>query len=138
MIQTNAPIQYWRRSNDTDVVKIEVRPDEVTPEGQWFLVIDWLMSNTKDAFFSKRVFLTNEKIDQTETYIEANYDLSGLTRIEREKRKLQIALMLDTQTNLLSDGKTIYEREPSDWEYTEDYIARQLQLEQENQENLSE
>lgn len=118
MIQTKFPINYWKRDNKTDIVKIEVRPDQETEGGQWFLVIDWLMSNTKDAFFSKKVFKTNEEIDQIEAYIQANYDLSGMTRNEREYKKLQIALMIDTTTNLLDDGKTTYQRSVEDWEFT--------------------
>lgn len=120
MIQTKLPINYWKRDNKTDIVKIEVRPDEETEEGQWFLVIDWLLSNPKDAFFSKKIFKTNEEITQIEEYIQANYDLSGLTRNKREWKKLQIALMIDTTNNLLDDGKTTYQQLPEIWEFTPD------------------
>lgn len=118
MIQTKMPINYWKRSNDKDIVKIEIRPDETTNEGQYFLVIDWLLSNQKNAFFSRKIFKTNAEIDQIESYIDANYDLSGMTRNEREWKKLQIALMLDTQTNLLEEGKTKYQILPDDWEFS--------------------
>ena len=68
--------------------------------------------------YSKYVEWTNEQIDSTELFIENNYaeQLTGLNREEREYKKLQIALFIDTTTNLLSDGKTIWSCEPEDWE----------------------
>jgi hypothetical protein len=118
MIQTKQPI-LPNRNGVLSKLKTEVRPDERTETGRKYLVIDWNLANTENAYFSKYVHWTNEQIDQMDAYILANYDLSGLTREEREFKKLQISLMLDTQTNLFDGGKTIWGINPSDWEFSE-------------------
>ncbi|PIF32991.1 hypothetical protein CLU81_3561 [Flavobacterium sp. 9] len=119
MIQTKRQI-IQNRNGSLSKIKVEVRPDDRTETGRKFLVIDWNLDNTENAIFSKYVHWTNEQIDATELYIEDNYaaDLVGLTREEREYKKLQIALLIDTQTNLYPDGKTIWGCEPEDWELT--------------------
>ena len=117
MIQTKTE-KLQNRNGILSKLKIEVRPDKRTTIGKKFLVIDWNLANTENAIASKYVHWTNEEIDAMETYIEANYDLSELTREEREYKKLQISLMIDTQTNLLDDGKTIWGFESNDWEFT--------------------
>lgn len=118
MIQTKQSI-FPNRNGILSKVMVEVRPDERTATGRKFLVIDWNLANTENAVCSKYVEWTDEQIDATEAYIEANYDLSGLTREEREYKKLQIALMIDTQTNLFPDGKTIWGVDPDVWEFSE-------------------
>lgn len=55
MIQTTEPIVYGQRSEKVGVIRIEVRPQEITPIGQKFLVIDWDIANDKEAVFSKVV-----------------------------------------------------------------------------------
>ena len=124
MIQTKQPIVYGARNEKTGIIKIEVRPETPVKDGCDYLVIDWDTSNDKDAYFSKRVFYTNERMDQLDTYIEANYQdlLTGLGKADRERKKIQIALMIDTQTNLLPSGKTIYGLNPDGWEFTPDVI----------------
>ena len=121
MIQTKFPIVYGARNEKTGIIKIEVRPEAPTKEGIVYLVIDWDAEDMKDAYFSKKVSYDNAKIEQLDSYIEANYSdlLEGLTKAEKEWKKVQIALMLDTQTNLLPSGKTIYGLNPEDWEFTE-------------------
>lgn len=120
MIQTKTNIVFGNRDERDAVLKIEVRDGQKTPTGQEFLVIDWGMDDTKDAFFSKKVFKTNEEINALNDYVEANYTdvLAGLPRVQREEKKLQIALFLDTTTNLLPSGKTIYRQTSDDWEYS--------------------
>jgi hypothetical protein len=117
MIQTKEPI-LRNRNGVLSVLKLEVRPDIKTTTGRKFLVIDWNTSDESSAYFSKYIHKTDEEIDTLEVYIETNYDLSGLDREKREYKKLQIALILDTQTNLLEDGKTVYGLNPNDWEFT--------------------
>ena len=119
------PVIYGARSEKSGIIKIEVRPETPTLKGCEYLVIDWDIANEKDAYFSKKVFYSNEKIDQLDNYIEANYSelLSGLGKENKERKKIQIALMLDTQTNLLPSGKTIYGLNPNDWEFTPEEIS---------------
>lgn len=120
MIQSTIPVVYGARNEKTGIIKIEVRKTESSrTDGEEYLVIDWEIENTGDAYFSKKVFWTNEQINQVNDYLESTNDFSGLSRVEIEKKKLQLALMLDTQTNLLPSGKTIYGLNPSDWEFTE-------------------
>lgn len=120
MIQSKIPIEYGARNEKTGIIKIEVRKAESPrTDGEEYLVIDWELENTGDAYFSKKVFWPNEQINQVNEYLEATNDFSGLTRVEVERKKLQLALMLDTQTNLLPSGKTIYGLNPIDWEFSE-------------------
>jgi hypothetical protein len=120
MIQSIIPVVYGARNEKTGIIKIEVRKTESPrTDGEEYLVIDWDDSNSNDAYFSKKVFWPNEQINQVNEYLEANNDFSGLTRVEIEKKKMQLALMLDTQTNLLPSGKTIYGLNPGDWEFSE-------------------
>jgi len=57
-------------------------------------------------------------------YLEANYDFSGMSKKEVDYAKLGLALMLDTKTNLLASGKTIYRVTPNDWEFSPEFIER--------------
>lgn len=124
-IQTKFPITYGNRNAKNGTILIEVRqvetPAELLGKGNQYLVIDWDKSDMRDAVFSKTVFYTNERINEVDTYIEANYSeiLTGLSKSEKELKKIQIALMVDTRTNLLPSGKTIYQRELDDWEFVE-------------------
>lgn len=119
MIQTKNPIICDAQSQKEAIVKMEIRPLPPVEDGQKFLRIDWDLSDMQNALFSKEVFWTNEEIDQMESYLEANYDFSGLTRTEKEYKKLQLALMKTiTETNLLASGKTYYGLNPIDWEFT--------------------
>jgi hypothetical protein len=45
--------------------------------------------------------------------------LFGLSKTDKEWKKRQIALLIDTQTNLLPSGTTIYGLQPNDWEFSE-------------------
>lgn len=76
---------------------------------------------------TKTVTYSKEQIDATDAYIEANFSemLIGLTKTEKEQKKIQIGLMLDTQTNLLENGKTTWGQEPSDWEFTPELVIEE-------------
>jgi cellulose biosynthesis protein BcsQ len=125
MIQTNIPIVFGQRDERLGIVKIEVRlEDDTQLDGNRYLVVDWDLNNTADAFFSKKVFWSNEQIDQMNDYLDANYDFSGLSKKEVDYLKLVLALMIDTKTNLLPSGKTIYRQTPDVWEFSPELIAR--------------
>lgn len=123
MIQTKENIVYGDRDEKLGKIMIEIYPIRTTKEGTYYLVIDWDISKPEntDPYKSKEVFYTNEKINQIDAYIEDNYtdELVGLSKTDKEWKKMQIALMIDTTTNLFESNKTVYSIEPSDWEFTE-------------------
>jgi len=125
MIQTINPIIFGNRDERFDILKIEVRlEDNTKPDGDLYLVIDWGMDDLKDAFFSKKVFWNNDKLTQMNNYLESTYDFSGMTRKDAEYLKVVLALMIDTKTNLLPSGNTIYRQTPDDWEFSPEVIQR--------------
>jgi len=125
MIQTNIPIIFGNRDERFGIIKIEVRLEDNTQEdGDRYLVIDWDLNDTREAFFSKKVFWSNEQIQQMNDYLEANYDFSQMTRKDAEYLKVVLALMIDTKTNLLPSGKTIYRQTPNNWEFSPEIIER--------------
>lgn len=117
MIQTKMEIVYGDRSEKMGIVKVEVRPLGVTPDGERFLVIDWDVTNNS-VIFSKEVFWTKEQINNMDVLLESTNDFSELTKLEKEMLKIKLALMYDTQNNVFPSGKTIYRRDPEDWEFT--------------------
>jgi hypothetical protein len=125
MIQTKNVILCVTRSQKFGKYKIVVTdpiPDGVG--GTIYTVKDYIIDsegneneikeNTKPVTYSK------EKIDYVDAYIEENFAemLVGLSRTEKERKKIKIGLMLDTQTNLFENGKTICGLNPDDWELT--------------------
>lgn len=125
MIQTKFPILIGHRDEKESIVKVEVRlEDDTQPDGNTYLVIDWNLSDTTNALFSKKVFWSNEQIQQINTYLESNYDFSGMSKKDSEYLKVVLALMIYTKTNLLPSGKTICRVTPDDWEYSPEIIAR--------------
>jgi hypothetical protein len=119
MIQTKLPIVYGDRDEKQGKIMIEVRPLEMTKEGIKYLVIDWDISlSPPEAISSKEVFYDNDKINQLDAYLEATNDFAGMTKLEKEWAKVKLALMLDTQSNLFPNGKTIRGLNPIDWELT--------------------
>lgn len=123
MIQTKTPINYGDRNERTGQIRLEACPQEMKKDSQDYLVIDWDNADSENAWKSKTVVYSSEKKNLVNAYIEANYDLSGLTYTEKEWFKIIVGLMLDTQTNLLENGKTIYQQDPPDWEYTPETLA---------------
>lgn len=120
MIQTKQQIVYGERDEKQGVIMIEVRPLEQTKGGNKYLVIDWDISKeVPQVWKSKEVFYTSEKINEVNDYLEENHDFSNMTKCERDWEKVKLALMLDTQNNLLESGKTIYGLNPEDWEFSE-------------------
>lgn len=119
MIQTKEPIIYGSRNEKLGIIQLEVRFISMEPDGNKYLVIDWdITSPSSDPYSSKIVFYSNEKLNQLDTLLESTHDFSGMSRTEKEWKKIELALMYDTQTNLLENGKTIYGLNPEDWEFT--------------------
>lgn len=121
MIQTKTPIVYGARNDKNGIILVEAIPLMTTDLGTNYLVNDWAVVDGELVINNaKEVFYTNEKINQVDAFIEATYPdmIAGLSKTEKEWKKRQIALMLDTQTNLLPSGTTIYGLEPNDWEFT--------------------
>ena len=121
MIQTKTPIVYGARNDKNGVIVVEAIPLMTTSLGTNYLVNDWAKVGDELVINNaKEVFYDNAKINQVDAYIEANFQpmLTGLAKTEKEWKKRQIALMLDTQTNLLPSGTTIYGLQPNDWEFT--------------------
>lgn len=120
MIQTKQIITYGDRSEKQGKIMLEVRPLEMRKDGINYLVIDWdITLDPPEAISSKEVFYDNDKINQLDTYLEATNDFLEMTKSEKEWLKVKLALMLDTQTNLLPSGKTIRGLDPNDWEFSE-------------------
>ena len=122
MIQTINEIIYGDRDDKSGKIMIEVFPLGTTREGTEYLVNDWDITNPSlpVIYKSKKVFYNNDKINMLDTYIMATYagELIGLSKTDTEWKKMQIALMIDTQTNVFPNGNTIYRLQPSDWEFT--------------------
>lgn len=126
MIQTINEVVYGDRDEKSGRILIEVRPLGTTRLGTEYLVNDWDITNVNNPviYKSKKVFYDNAKIDFLDDYIESNFSglLVDLSKSQKEWKKMQIALMLDTQTNLFNTGNTIYSLSPSDWEFNNEII----------------
>jgi len=121
MIQTKTPIVYGARNDKNGIIVVEAIPLMTTALGTNYLVNDWAKVGEELVINNaKEVFYDNEKINQIDAYIEANFKalIAGLAKTDKEWKKRQIALLIDTQTNLLPSGTTIYGLNPSDWEFT--------------------
>lgn len=119
MIQTIDKVVYGSRLTEKGKIKIEVRRLEEIDGINKFLIIDWdITKNPKEAVFSTEKYYTDAELDASDALIEANNDFTGLTRREKEKKKLAIRLMMETQADLLSNGKTIYQLLTTEWEYS--------------------
>lgn len=125
MIQSKNAIVCNVRSQKIGKYKIKVVnpiPDGIG--GTTYTVNDYVVDSEGNENFEAFKFVTysKEKIDYVDAIIEANYPemLIGLSRTAKEQKKIQIGLMLDTQTNLFPNGKTICGLNPDDWEFTPD------------------
>lgn len=121
MIQTKTAFFYEDRGDKLAKIKVEIDSYSTDKNGTSYIVNDWAVQEdgTKTLYKTKTVRYSNETIDNLDAYISANNDFKGMTKTEREWNKLKFALMLDTQTNLLGNGTTIYRLQPSDWEFSE-------------------
>ncbi len=122
MIQTKTATLYSARDQKSGIIRIEVT-DSVNDSfgGITYTVKDWFIneSGNRTVVNEKPVSYSAEKINNLDAYIEGTYpDILGLSKIAREREKIKIALMLDTQTNVFESGKTIYGLTPDAWEFT--------------------
>lgn len=120
MIQTKQPIVYGARNDKNGTIVIEVIPLMTNDLGTNYLVNDWAKVGDELVINNaKEVFYDNDKINEIDAYIESNFNelILGLNKTDKEWKKRQIALLIDTQTNLLPSGTTIYGLKPSDWEF---------------------
>jgi hypothetical protein len=119
MIQTKEEIIYGNRLEHVGKIKIEIRDNGPVEGGRTFTVIDWDITNPSDsAIQSKIIFRSSAVLTQISDYIDANNNFTGLDYNQKMYKKLTIGLMMDTQTNLLDNGKTICQLTPNDWEFT--------------------
>jgi len=124
MIQTKQPIFYEKRGDRQSIVIIDIDSYAVDKDGYLLTVSDYvLIDGLKVRHNEKIVRYFNEQINQLSDYIDANYDLSGLSKSDKDAKKIQIGLFIDTTTNLLETGKTIYRLEPTDWELTPEEVV---------------
>lgn len=118
MIQSTKQAWYGNRSDKRGKIRIEVRRLNEENGLNKFLVIDWdITQDPKQAIQSFERTYTDSEIDASDALIESNNSFVGLTRSQKEKKKLAIRLLSETQTTLLSNGKTIYQLTPADWEF---------------------
>jgi hypothetical protein len=124
MIQTKNVILCNARGQKFGKLKMII--SGAVPDGRGgtnYTVKDFIVDeNGLETFENeKTVAYSQQQIDATDEYIEANFSamLIGLTKTKKEHKKIQIGLMLDTQTNLLENGKTTYGLNPNDWEFSE-------------------
>ena len=120
MTQTKTAFFYEDRGDKLAKIKVEIDSYSTDKTGASYLVNDWAVAEdgTRTLYKQKTVRYSNEQINALDVYIEANFDLSGLSKTDKEWKKLQIALFIDTTTNLLASGTTIYRLTPADWEMT--------------------
>ena len=127
MVQTKQPIFYEKRGDKQSVVIVEIDSYVIDKEGYLLTVKDYvLVDGLKVCHDTKIVRYFNEQINQLSDYIDTNFDLSGLSKTAKDLKKIQIGLFVDTTTNLLSNGKTIYRLEPTDWEFTPEPIEEEI------------
>jgi len=119
MIQTTGKVVYGLRGENKGKVKIEVRPLGENEGIHKFLTIDWdITKSPKEAISSFESSYTDAEIDASDALIEANNSFTGLTRSQKERKKLAIRLMSEVQTKLLEDGTTIFRLTPDKWVYS--------------------
>lgn len=122
MIQTKIPAYYELYGVKKDIVHVEIIEFTTNKQGKVYTRQDFRINEDggKEIINIKRdILYSNEKLIQTDAYIEQNFDFTGLNSVEKEWKKIQIALFLDVTTNPYENGKTIYKLTPSDWEMTE-------------------
>jgi hypothetical protein len=120
MIQTKTEFYYQDRGDGLAKIKVEITDYVTDANGCTFTVKDWaiLADGTRTLYNTKTVTYPNAKLDQLDAYVEANNDFTGMTKTEKDWAKIKIALLLDTQTNPLPSGLTIYRLQPNDWEFS--------------------
>jgi len=119
MIQTKAAFFYEDRGDKIAKIKIEIESFIMDFNGATYKVNDWAIAEngTKTLYKTKEVRYTNETINNLDAHIVSTNDFTGMSKTQIEWKKMQLALMMDTKTNLLASGTTIYRLNPTDWEF---------------------
>ena len=120
MIQTKTAFFYEDRGDKIANIKIEIESFTMDVNGATYKVNDWAISedSTRILYKTKEVRYTNETINNLDAYILSTNNFTGMSKSQIEWKKMQLALMMDTKTNLLPSGTTIYRLNPTDWEFT--------------------
>ena len=120
MIQTKQPISFGDRGEETGITLVDVFSYSTTKEGAIFLINDWVIDaeGNKTIYKAGNFFRSNEELNAIDAYLSANHTFEEMTKTEEQWEKIKLGLMLDTQTLLLSNGKTIYGQTPEDWEFS--------------------
>ncbi|MHC0441622.1 hypothetical protein [Flavobacterium sp. 3-210] len=120
MIKTIIPVKIEVRGIATSIVQLEIVSYKGTPEGNFYTVHDYAISETESGVVKrliqeKTVFYDSGKINALNNLLESQNDYSQLTKMERDWAKIVDGLLYDTQTNLFEDGATVYEIQPNQW-----------------------
>lgn len=121
MIRSTKEAYSNLRGTQKDIIQIEIVQAISEPQGNTYTVNDYLIRYNEDESFvkelihTKTVFYDNEKLEEVNAYLQANFDYSNLSKSDKDWEMIKDGLLLDTQTNLFEDGFTVYKLLPSDW-----------------------
>lgn len=112
MIQSKKQLIYDARNGEKQaVIQVEIDSWNVTKEVTTYSVIDYALINDQKVMISqKQVNYDNATINQISHYLESTNDFSGLTKLERDWKKVTLALLIETQS------KPLYGSLGIDWE----------------------
>lgn len=117
MIQSKIPLLYDARNGQKQaVIEIEVKEWETNFDGVKYFVRDYAINgNVKELINEKEVFYSWDQLISLNDYIESLNSYAGLNKKQLEYRKIQHALLIETQTN------PVYCSTAENWELTENY-----------------
>lgn len=115
MIKSNIPLLYDARDGEKrGTVEIAVNGWTVNKEGISYTASDYCVTDGVKTWISdKSVFRSWDQLNSLNDYLESSNDYSGLTKKQREFRKVKHGLLLETQTT------PVYGSVASNWVYTE-------------------
>jgi hypothetical protein len=105
MIQSTLQLEYDNRTGEgLGIIHIEIVSMTDTFKGvTTFEIEDFIINENSEKVVvgQKTRNRTDLEIDAISQYISDNYDLSTLTRSERNRKEMQIGLLLETMQNPL-------------------------------------
>jgi hypothetical protein len=116
-IKSIKPLLYDTRVQASDTVYIAIRKWVYNTDSRKFSadITDYIkVDNKYKSINNKSKVFTVDEINALFTSLNNSILTTELYSSEFDKLLLQ-ALLLDTRTNLLSDGKTVYGGNPADW-----------------------
>ena len=101
MIQSNISLLYDARNGQRwGIIEIEIATWITTKEGISYDVIDYVINeNVREFVASKTVFRSWDQLNSLNDYLLVNNNYDGLNLKEQEFKKVQHALLIETQTN---------------------------------------